>query len=492
MEMAEHELLVHIAASSRLQDDKRYIAVARAVLDFQPAIITRVSGPDPDYSWTPSSGSNFIEDGQNLPRTPLPHSTTAPLLSSGVYPDSISSVRRGHQRAHSDTCSKSDRFSVLDYSDVSISAVRGEPSNDQSKMTPRYQPRQRGNGESPTSANSGRKRTKLWTNGIHNGDMQSTQHSLTEKNDSDVPSTPRYNEQHRSDCEDLATDDADSTQFASQPQEVLDNRQVTTELKSQDPQSPVVIDLTSPERQAPCSYPTPTSRPGHIDYFRSATAPAVARQRLSVSSKNKVRQRPDEVWPLRKSLPQGTQPSFTTHITTDLDRFTPQLKHFRPAFVARDVKVLERGYWRFWVKIIEPEGPPKPTLKILGSTARRRRHSPDVLPIEHGLWTQEAFVTVWENVARVIELGKTGWGTRLDKDSTDDILWRVRVFTWGETFAHVWLLLCNLSNKLTGVIVTEWVAANGQVIVQMMPGKNLKGTWQRKGPHGAQGVLTFS
>ena len=54
METRADELLVHIAAPSRALDDKRYIAVAKAIRDFRPAVITRVSGPDTDSPSTPS------------------------------------------------------------------------------------------------------------------------------------------------------------------------------------------------------------------------------------------------------------------------------------------------------------------------------------------------------------------------------------------------------------------------------------------------------
>ena len=60
-----HELLVHITASSTANDDKRYIAIARSVLDFRPAIITKVSGITADFSFMLSSNSND-NDGDGL------------------------------------------------------------------------------------------------------------------------------------------------------------------------------------------------------------------------------------------------------------------------------------------------------------------------------------------------------------------------------------------------------------------------------------------
>ncbi len=63
-----HELLVHITASSTALDDKGYIAIARSVLDFRPAIITRVSGPDTELSFASCSKSNDNK-GDVLPMT---------------------------------------------------------------------------------------------------------------------------------------------------------------------------------------------------------------------------------------------------------------------------------------------------------------------------------------------------------------------------------------------------------------------------------------
>ena len=42
----ETELLVHVAAGARAADDIRYLAIAQAIQDFRPAIITKVYGFD--------------------------------------------------------------------------------------------------------------------------------------------------------------------------------------------------------------------------------------------------------------------------------------------------------------------------------------------------------------------------------------------------------------------------------------------------------------
>jgi hypothetical protein len=278
---------------------------------------------------------------------------------------------------------------------------------------------------------------------------------------------------------------------------------------------PFVIDLTTPERRASSSYPTPTSSPVHFNQFPSSTTceatrtetptschcratqvdapaprPPVSTRATTPPFGNRIRQRPDEVRPLPEFLPQRSQANFTTHITNDLEKFTSQMYHFRPACVARDVRVLERGYWQFWVRLAEKS--PQATLKLLGSTARRKRDAADTRRPKPALWTGDQFVRAWENVAKTIELGKVGWGTWVVKESTDDSLWRIRVFTWGETIAHIWLMLFWQSNKLTGMMSMDWIAADGQVVVQMTPGQNLRGCWERKGTDGVQGVWGFT
>ncbi|KIW65048.1 hypothetical protein PV04_07335 [Phialophora macrospora] len=316
-------------------------------------------------------------------------------------------------------------------------------------------------------------------------------------------------------CVVSAADDPESTQSASPSHMLNHGGLIKKDTESEKSPVPFVIDLTTPERRASRSYPTPTSSPVHVNQYWSPTTPEATRTETATSCHcrttrvqapaqwplvpmtattppfgNRVRQRPDEVRPLREFLPRRSQPNFRTHITDDLDKFTPQMYHFRPACVARDVRVLERGYWQFWVRLADK--PPEPTLKLLGSTARRKRDAADARVPKHALWTGDQFVKAWENVAKTIELGKVGWGTWIVKDSADDSRWRIRVFTWGETLAHIWLMLFWQSNKLTGMTSMDWIAADGQVVVQMTPGKNLRGCWGRKGTDGAQGVWGFT
>lgn len=69
MEPGDHELLVHITAPSTARHDKKYVALAKSVLGFRPAIMTRVCGPEPDtlamITTGESSGVHEIEMSLN-------------------------------------------------------------------------------------------------------------------------------------------------------------------------------------------------------------------------------------------------------------------------------------------------------------------------------------------------------------------------------------------------------------------------------------------
>lgn len=394
---------------------------------------------------------------------------------------------------HSDTSSASKSFSAPDGPKIDRPDSEVKSFRDHLDVETHSQPR-RGKSVKPlVSANSARKRKKPRMSGVGDEHANLTDGGQYERTDTDRSSWQSTPERDPSVCCEIAIDhDAESTESVS-PSHLLGYYQAaTTASGSHELHSRLVVDLITPERRTSCSYPTPTSSPVVVKHFRPVTAPTCTHLEALLpflTNENRIRQRPDEVHPLPKFLPHRSRPSFTTHITTELNRLTTQLKHFRPAFVARDVRVLERGYWQLLVQLVEPS---KPKLKLLGSTARRKDTQPEPTRTNHARWTEDEFVKVWENLARVIELGKLGWGTWLVKDSTDDLFWRIRVFTWGETLAHVYLLLFNISNKLTGVISMAWVAASGQVVVQMIPGSNLDGIWKRNGPPGSQGVWTFT
>ncbi|KIW92272.1 uncharacterized protein Z519_07256 [Cladophialophora bantiana CBS 173.52] len=262
-----------------------------------------------------------------------------------------------------------------------------------------------------------------------------------------------------------------------------------------------VVDLTSPARPDGPGYLGPNPRSVKTNGSRPQASPMAS---LAASPTprpqidHQIRLLPAEI---RAPNPQGGQLEFTTHLTQTLKKMTngeaPLLKHFRPAFVSRDIKVLERGYWQFWIKIAEESivkesrQPPRATLKLLGSTARKERGKAAGVRELKALWTECEFLQFWKNVTVVIESGKVGWATRMTKELESDSLWKIRAFTWGETLGHIWMLFLVLSDRLTGKVYMEWISGDGAVVVQMSHGKRQSGVWMRKGPEGARGVWSL-
>jgi len=199
---------------------------------------------------------------------------------------------------------------------------------------------------------------------------------------------------------------------------------------------------------------------------------------------------PDEV---RGPDPRGGCPKFTTHLTKPLERLVariPLSKHFRPVYVSRDLNVLERGYWRFSVRIVEDSFVPGSTTPPLG---QRRSSKPKTTNSQHGtaFWTEKELVQFWQNMTHFVQGGKAGWGTRLIREFKGEIVWTIRLFTWGELLGHLWLVLWVLSDKLTGGISMQWIAGDNVAVVKMSGGKNKEGKlgpWIRKGPAGEGGV----
>ena len=395
---------------------------------------------------------------------------TAPNLS--LFADSLCLCSVGSSNKHtaSYTASVSKSLSTPSKSKISTSSTGDRPFRCHRACCQSQRP---SSGTTSLLDNSGRQKKKLRTNGIENEGSRGASHG----------GSKQYN------VGSLKEDDR-TTESLSPSYRLSQTRTPAKDHESQQC-SISVIDLTTPERPVSDSYPTPTSKTVHAKHFRSAIITGATPSATSVKSEasgHSIEQWHNEVRPQQAHLSSGSQPQFTTHTTPFLQKVTANLDmaHFRPAYIARDVGVLERGYWQFW---IETRRPSKPRTRLFGSTAPRRRDKAGN-PI-HGLWTEDELFTTWKSMATSIELGRAGPDTWVSKDSTDGIVWRIRIFGWGEILAHLWFLLFVLSNKLTGEIPMQWVAADGKTVVRMSPGHNLAGLWQRSGPPGAKGVWTF-
>jgi hypothetical protein len=278
------------------------------------------------------------------------------------------------------------------------------------------------------------------------------------------------------------------------------------------------IDLTTPERTVETveQRSSPEPNENHVPQL------VQGQERDAVLAESNLQQRDsrlsilaDEV---RDPQPRGPQEKFKTHISKTLHvltRTVPLSKTFRPVSVTRDIGVLERGYWQLVIGIaaddIVAEARRSPEKKIRyqrlsqeleASTLQERLRRYDGIQRQSAdgsdrqahdvsFWTEDEFLQFWETTSQFIKEGKLGWGVRLVKDSLDTCLWKVRLFTWGETVGHIWLVLWVLSEKLTGCVPMEWISGDGTVIVKMSGQKHshgILGPWRRKGEEGERGV----
>jgi hypothetical protein len=205
--------------------------------------------------------------------------------------------------------------------------------------------------------------------------------------------------------------------------------------------------------------------------------------------------------PLQKFLSGNSQPAFTTSVTPHLRLFEGDLRHFRPAAMTRDVNVLERGYWEFWVKMEKEQGlhvakqPRQSKMGVLALSRPDEHHNVErksATVANSAPWTADAFSSTWDRIASFIQRGRAGRETWVVKEAFTQQHWRVRLFTFAEILPHAWFLLFNFSDALTGKMAMDWVAGDGQVVVQMRPGKNLVGSWTRPAFPGIHGVCGFT
>ncbi|OAP63882.1 hypothetical protein AYL99_03109 [Fonsecaea erecta] len=405
METVDNELLVHINAPSTAQDDRRYVSIAQHVLDFRSAVITRVSGASPPSLLSPPQGDDdhgaFIDTRRSFsPQPELPRPSTAPELTSSGDPPRLARTRTGRRRAFSETSSISNSFPARGTQGVeNISATV-------SQLPPGAAPAE----PLLASTNSERRRKKPRTE-IGYSEAECVDRSAAIASDGD---------------------ETDSTESVTSSQLRAYGLSGVATHRPEPAETRCVIDLTSPVDASP------DARQVEVNSYRSPASPIASRAEPAPPLQqvdHQIRLLPVEI---RPPYPLGGRSKFTTHITKTLKKLAhgeaSLLKHFRPAFVCRDVRVLERGYWQFWIQIAEESvvresrQHKRATLKLLGSTARKKRNDSvivlDLQSPNHALWTEDEFLQFWKNMTLVIESGKVGWATRMTKELEDASLWK--------------------------------------------------------------------
>ncbi|KAK4945250.1 hypothetical protein LTR10_015409 [Elasticomyces elasticus] len=469
MNPTECEILVHVTAASGARDDKRYTSIAQGILDFQPVSITKVAevnfivtSPTSTAVPIPADGdrAGFINRLQPPISLELPRPRTAPASTSSAE-NTGRSIPWTRRRAQSQT-SSSNRSNPVFQASSSKSPQHGSVCN----RSPG--PSQPGSVENTLVATYGQSRKRPRLTAPDNEQAITLHYSEPQPT---APATPP-NKGHTAPTSTTKTGNGaaspsvPSTVSPSQPL-YWANAKVAPRsptLKPHRSRSQPVIELTTPARLGHAVNPR---RPVQQD-----------------NSPSLISKLPNEV---RGLNPKGGQPKYKTHLTRTLQKLAvrvPLSKHFRPALVARDVNVLERGYWLFSVRIVEDTGAGRGR-----RTSADQRSTGESSSVAAARWTEKEFIQFWQNSSRFVAEGKAGWGTALVKEAMEDgAVWKIRIFTWGEVLGHIWLALWVLSDKAIGRICMHWIAGDETVIVKMLGGKNRdKAFWVRKGPAKGEG-----
>lgn len=177
-------------------------------------------------------------------------------------------------------------------------------------------------------------------------------------------------------------------------------------------------------------------------------------------------------------LPEARAEQFVTHVTPTLKMISEELtRYFKPAYQARKLGTLERGYWYLQIPILidgHETAPDKHDKMIARSD---KSHSRRVT----GPWTIEFYLQFWSYLTDFVGQGRAGWGVwcYCDISSTHeqqqhqhmaDSIRRldVRVYGWGEIASHIYLLLFMASHRrIKGIAGVEWRDGKGEAIVRM-------------------------
>ena len=196
--------------------------------------------------------------------------------------------------------------------------------------------------------------------------------------------------------------------------------------------------------------------PARIPPLSSPPAPPSSPPVLTSTPQSPISSLPTHVFPPPPSTGHG---AYVTHITPVLAitvDHLPIAKWFRPVYVSRDVRVLERGHWRIPITIanqavvdqaraglsteqrlakITKERDAPTSLErwekrrvLEAERTKRRDVGLSSSPLEYGedgafverkrqdFWTEEELVRFWRTLEECVGLGKWGWGIRVFRE----------------------------------------------------------------------------
>ena len=556
------DLLVHITAPSNVKDDKRYATIAQSILEFQPVTRTKVTShaspspsppsdatdeiervsrqepwvsiDDASSTWIQAHDDTLALGKQHRPANPLTSNDrslplpmvlveksfskreqhldlsnlqrprTAPENRSPSFEGGVSFNRPSHKRAHSELSSFTSSFSTVPNSVATPKSSdprfrSDEVAADALKTCAKERSTSRGRLK--------RKRQRIAQDTGTHGDLLPVEVARdTLPAGGAGPTTPKRPHSIKKNISPQnESRSVSSTLSPSQPLRLGEVEHLTTP-----PQIPTV-DLTTSLREEMHSQ--------NMNVEESSKSPQMVAKGDRFCEQNvgqnfpepehdtRIRELEDEI---NAPDPPGGQRHFTTHITKTYERLSQRIsisKVFRPVHVARDVRVLERGYWLFYVRI-GTEDTVAHSRRTLSQEERRLQlcrdleaptvderltkfdgngRSRDIEACKNStsdapLWTETEFTTFWENTSQFIRDGKAGWGSRVVKKAKDAGVWEITFFCWAEVLGHTWLALWILSDKLIGRVPMTWNSGDGTAVVKMSGQKKGKGNLEgRKG-----------
>lgn len=414
------EALAHITAPSGAKDDADYRAQAAACLDFQPVSRLRV--------YHPTDADDDGDDGGNGPL------------------DAPASVQEDSQETTSSS-------SLSGTADPAVTAVAPAPA-----PAPTAPPR-----SSPI------KISLLSSSEEEDQDQGQVP--------DDKPTTATTAVQHEPADESSSCQTPPSTVPDSQPAADVDNNNHGHIRYARDRGHDQDQDQPHPKKPRLDPPPPRSPQPPAPAHPKATAAPDPSSS--SSSAETLLTHLPLQIRP--PAPPPSSTTDFSTHITPTLRMLAARLslqRVFRPAMQTRPLRPLERGCWVLRIRVV----------------LRRGEGEEE----EGGIWSSYIFARFWNYLRTFVGArGHAGWGvwchcevdtTTTTKDNNNNadnnnntadddggeeystsISLTVRVYTWGETAPHIYLLLYLASEKRVKRLRSgvEWRDGAEQCIIRM-------------------------
>ncbi|KAL1836311.1 hypothetical protein VTJ49DRAFT_5320 [Mycothermus thermophilus] len=467
MNQAQVEILAHVAAPARAADDVKYRALAAAYFDFEPArrisIVFHLDGGSDSQAGQDPSGA---VEGASQRLTQPDNGLESPYLSFRSVDHNLGSPRATHGEQNAVTESQSSWRPPPSLVDDSM------PNND--FILPEFFTPQRilehytsmvdsSQHDSPcppppNQAQAARRRGLFAGNvtvpkdGDMNGNM-AVDKEVAAAEDRNVKENGAVKQ-------DGSVDNATATGA-----DVIIPRSPETSFKRRRPPEPTSFTIIE-ETRLGLSPPGEVTQP--LKLTRADTAPLPSKRQRTTRGPEPsapLARSATDVWPQRQkttSTSQGYLPppppptplddsleiipppppvssrdlrpeDLLTDLLARLARELDLDKRFRPASQSRPLRPFERGHW------------------LLDCRA----------------WDPELKRSAWSFLANYLAKGAAGWGTSCRRDEAFN---QLRVYCWGCTIGHIYLVLYLASRRQVLYTGARWVAGDGEVVV-IMPEK---------------------